>query len=695
MIPAKARLARLVLAAALAPGTVAAGTLFQPVAIDKARRSPAHLVSPLPVRVDAAALAATPVDGLIEAPLPDGRVARVRLSRLERHANGDISWFGKVEDPVRGDLAAVGTTGEAGTWAEIETPEATWGVVPSQEGHDWLFDRTASQGLLPLPQRADDFRVPPVREYGPVAKTVCPAVALKPVPQTTIDVLAVITPDFVATHGGPAGAETRLNNLFATMNAYHAASNVAITYRRVATMSAAYQAASTAGDDDAVALSAITNGTGPFAQVGAIRNFFGADMVAMFRGPKSAAGNSISGVAWLNGDGEGNMPAFDANYMYSVSGDWAFPGATLPAHELGHNLGNSHDRPNAGTGIGTTPYAYGHFVCGAGAPASCGQAGFNNTGTGFGTIMAYHRPTVARFSSPALVCQGTQPGAIASACGVAEQQDDVRAMNCIRQSVAAFRFSWVDACASLAADSDGDSLPDCLEAGSGRVNGAKDNDIFGNPLLFAAQQYRDFLAREPDADGLNHWTSVLAGEPGSRGRMVEAFFGSAEFQGTIAPVARLYFAYFLRIPDYDGLRHWIGQFKAGMSLGQVSASFAESPEFALRYGTLSNPEFVSLVYANVLGRAPDAVGLAYWNSQLESGAIDRGALMLAFSESPEYRTRIASETYVTMIYVGMLRRSPDPGGFAFWVGHDEGGGTGPGLIDGFLASAEYRNRFLP
>jgi hypothetical protein len=104
---------------------------------------------------------------------------------------------------------------------------------------------------------------------------------------------------------------------------------------------------------------------------------------------------------------------------------------------------------------------------------------------------------------------------------------------------------------------------------------------------------------------------------------------------------------------------------------------------------------VSLVYQNVLGRAPDAGGLAYWVSELDLGHRTRGQLMLAFSESVEYMGVSGSEVYVTMTYIGMLRRVPDPTGFAFWVDYLDPGNPGLALINGVLGSPEYRARFLP
>src|SRR5207237_5920226 len=144
----------------------------------------------------------------------------------------------------------------------------------------------------------------------------------------------------------------------------------------------------------------------------------------------------------------------------------------------------------------------------------------------------------------------------------------------------------------------------------------KDNDVFNVPRFFAMQQYRDFLGREGDETGIQFWTGQMAPPPGSlrpsvsRAYVVQTFFTSAEFQGAGAPVVRLYFAYFLRIPDYDGLNFWMAQFRSGTSLQAISNNFAASPEFNNRYGSLTNSQFVTLVYNNVLGRAPDSGGPA-------------------------------------------------------------------------------------
>jgi len=211
--------------------------------------------------------------------------------------------------------------------------------------------------------------------------------------------------------------------------------------------------------------------------------------------------------------------------------------------------------------------------------------------------------------------------------------------------------------------------------------------------VFVQQVYQDFLNRDPDAGGSDYWVNAIDVDNVPRAQLVEDFLNSAEFGQTVSPVTRLYFAYFNRIPDYGGLMYWINAYSTGTPLADVSNVFAGSAEFTDTYGNLSNEEFVTLVYQNVLDRNPDAGGLSYWTGVLDRSEQTRGQVMIGFSESTEYIALMDSQIYVTMTYIGLLRRSPDQGGFTYWVGIMDGGGSGLNLIEGFLSSGEYAARF--
>jgi hypothetical protein len=99
---------------------------------------------------------------------------------------------------------------------------------------------------------------------------------------------------------------------------------------------------------------------------------------------------------------------------------------------------------------------------------------------------------------------------------------------------------------------------------------------------------------------------------------------------------RLYQAAFHRAPDADGLgfQMWAMD-AAGFSLTQVAQGFIDSPEFAATYGSLSNSDFVTQLYANVLHRAADAQGLKFHVDLLNAGTVSRAQDLAGFSESPE------------------------------------------------------------
>lgn len=97
-------------------------------------------------------------------------------------------------------------------------------------------------------------------------------------------------------------------------------------------------------------------------------------------------------------------------------------------------------------------------------------------------------------------------------------------------------------------------------------------------------------------------------------------------------LVELYIAYINRVPDADGMAFWISQLKAGKSLDQIGESFyAAAVQYSHLTGyssTMSNSEFVRVIYSNVLERdQPDAEGWAFWTNELNSGHASRGTLV--------------------------------------------------------------------
>lgn len=173
---------------------------------------------------------------------------------------------------------------------------------------------------------------------------------------------------------------------------------------------------------------------------------------------------------------------------------------------------------------------------------------------------------------------------------------------------------------------------------------------------FVEQLYRNVLDREGDGAGVAGWTNALTTHAMNRGQVLAGFSESTEHVLKLAPIvsagiwdlnetaaslARWYDAALDRLPDAGSLLLWKSYVDNGMSLSAVADSFVVSVEFQTKYGNLSNRGFVEQLYRNVLNRAGDDAGIADWTTALNDGQMDRGDVLLGFSESPEHQTNTA------------------------------------------------------
>ncbi len=120
-----------------------------------------------------------------------------------------------------------------------------------------------------------------------------------------------------------------------------------------------------------------------------------------------------------------------------------------------------------------------------------------------------------------------------------------------------------------------------------------------------------------------------------------------DISGSAGKAYRIYKAAFNRDPsqgDLEGLGYWIAQVDQGMELTEVSARFIDSKEFRTLYGSNpTNAEFLTKVYQNVLGRSPDQGGFDWWLNELNTNPQKTKAKVLAdFAESAENQSALIS-----------------------------------------------------
>lgn len=95
-----------------------------------------------------------------------------------------------------------------------------------------------------------------------------------------------------------------------------------------------------------------------------------------------------------------------------------------------------------------------------------------------------------------------------------------------------------------------------------------------------------------------------------------------------AQVSQLYVAMFGRAPDGEGLGFWVQQLSNGQSLTSVADTmFAVSAARAYYPSFMTNSEMVTSFYTKVLGRTPDAEGLAFWTAKLNATGATPGSVI--------------------------------------------------------------------
>jgi hypothetical protein len=109
-------------------------------------------------------------------------------------------------------------------------------------------------------------------------------------------------------------------------------------------------------------------------------------------------------------------------------------------------------------------------------------------------------------------------------------------------------------------------------------------------------------------------------------------------------VYMLYKAAFNRAPDAGGMGYWLAQKDSGKDIvTNLAQGFVNSPEFIAKYGSNpSNASYVDKLYQNVLGRAGESGGVAYWNGELDAGRISKAAVLVQFATLPEGAANVAS-----------------------------------------------------
>jgi subtilisin family serine protease len=259
-----------------------------------------------------------------------------------------------------------------------------------------------------------------------------------------------------------------------------------------------------------------------------------------------------------------------------------------------------------------------------------------------------------------------------------------------------------------------------------------------NPIeshrFFVWGLYADMLNREPDNGGLQFHVNQIQTCQGNaeclktmRGIVAANFVRSPEFGGKGGYIANLFNIVFGQRPKTPGElsdpnkveRPNFNEFIADMNLLPGPDALVSAQKTALALNWLGRPEVQAILPSNLspadfVTRLENKAGVTLANRQALINQLTanntiqtRASVLRAVAESPEVTDKFTLQNFVTMQYIGHLRRepedchgSPDPAncGYIFHYNRFGGGDSGAiqnAITQGFIESPEYRRRFGP
>ena len=359
----------------------------------------------------------------------DAGTRTLELGEPEVHGNKAKVWRGRLRDDQDSDVTlAVRGKKMVGT---IVSGQRLYRIEPTEDNRHRLveIDDDAMRPdhhplVVPDDGTPADPPAPEPELQQPGTAAASGSVSAAAVTTNTIvDLLVVYTSTARAKQGGVAAMNALIAMGVDLANQAYTNSKISMQLRLVRTAEVAYTETGNISTD----LSRLQRTTDGFMdQVHTLRNQYKADLVALI----VDNGGAYCGIAYVMANGP---RASFASYAFSITDRDCVANNTL-THEMGHNMGDAHDRASGGTGV--YPYSYGYRD----------QIGK------FRTIMAYPCPTVScprvkYFSNPKILING-RPAGIDHAVNPSNSADNARSMNEVRNVIAAWRASTTTSAAT-------------------------------------------------------------------------------------------------------------------------------------------------------------------------------------------------------------------------------------------------------
>lgn len=228
---------------------------------------------------------------------------------------------------------------------------------------------------------------------------------------------------------------------------------------------------------------------------------------------------------------------------------------------------------------------------------------------------------------------------------------------------------------------------------------------------FVNRLYTQVLGRNMDDAGFRNWTGLLTEHKYTAADTACGFVFSNEYKAKKTTdeeyITMLYSVMMDREPDAEGMKNWISVLEKGVSRRYVLKNFVGSDEFSqicenfgVERGSVTVKEerdkninltaFVQRLYTGFLGRKSDDGGMNSWTGQLLSGSMNACDVINGFIFSSEFLNRsVSDEEYTDILYTIILGREADSAGKDRWVSKLQNGYTREFILKGFTGSEEF------
>lgn len=243
-------------------------------------------------------------------------------------------------------------------------------------------------------------------------------------------------------------------------------------------------------------------------------------------------------------------------------------------------------------------------------------------------------------------------------------------------------------------------------------NGSYSSDVKENCKILIKQFYKGFYGREADNDGLEYWSNEIVSQRRTVANVFECFINSDECKSknynNEEYVKALYIGLQGREPDAAGLEYWTSQLGLGQSRKVVLYNIFNSNEFQTKLDLMgiknkgqidldlndnkgSVKNLINQFYKGIYGREADNGGLEFWSSQVLDGKQSIADILLVFTNSEECKSKnYTNEEYVKSIYTALFNRTPNNEELNYWVGVLESGNSRVSVLAINMNSKEFQ-----